>query len=116
MYYVLIDSTGNVIESLDDLNAARAAQQALVHQEPEAAEHVALLRYDEDGMPVGSAEMLLPREIGHMGQFLGETVADWREAASSPDRTTWHPPVVSPVEVSREESDRTSSDLKTSPA
>jgi hypothetical protein len=55
MYYVILDSTGNLVESFDDENAARAALERMVHDEPEAADHLALLTYDEHGEPVGEA-------------------------------------------------------------
>lgn len=55
MYFVILDSTGNLVESFDDETVARATLSRIVHDEPEAADHVALITYDEDGMPVGDA-------------------------------------------------------------
>ena len=53
--YVILDSTGNLVESFDDERQARATLQQIVGEEPEAAEHLALLTYDEHGEPVGDA-------------------------------------------------------------
>ena len=55
MYYVILDSSGNLVESFDDERQARATLQQIVGEEPEAAEHLALLTYDEHGEPVGDA-------------------------------------------------------------
>ena len=53
MYYVILDSTGSLVESFDDERGARATLQQMVGEELEAAEHLALLTYDEHGEPVG---------------------------------------------------------------
>jgi hypothetical protein len=53
MHYVLLTSTGNMIDSYERESAARAALQRLVDAEPEAAEDVALMTYGDDGRPVG---------------------------------------------------------------
>ncbi|MEX2197080.1 MAG: hypothetical protein WD844_17545 [Thermoleophilaceae bacterium] len=55
MHYVLMDSTGNLIDSYDREEEAHAALNRIVHEEPEAADHVALLTYDDEGNPVGQA-------------------------------------------------------------
>ena len=56
MYYVVLDSTGNLVESFDEESAARAALDQIVHNGPPgAADHYALLTYDEAGHPVGEA-------------------------------------------------------------
>jgi len=56
MDYTILDSAGNALASFgDDELAARATLHAMVAVEPDAADHVALLAYDEDGMPVGEA-------------------------------------------------------------
>ena len=55
MYYVILDSTGNLVESFDDERQARATLEQIVGEEPQAAEHLALLIYDEHGEPVGDA-------------------------------------------------------------
>jgi hypothetical protein len=52
MHYVLLTSTGNMIDSYERESAARAALQRLVDAEPEAAEDVALMTYGDDGRPV----------------------------------------------------------------
>ena len=53
MHYVLLSSTGNLIESYDEEAEARAALQRIVSSEPEAADDIALMTYGDDGMPVG---------------------------------------------------------------
>jgi len=51
--YAIFDSTGNLIESFEDERSAREALDRIIDGEPEAAEHVALFVYDDDGTPVG---------------------------------------------------------------
>jgi hypothetical protein len=55
MYYVILDSTGNLVESFDEQSAARAALERMVHDEPDGVDHLALLTYDDLGEPVGEA-------------------------------------------------------------
>jgi hypothetical protein len=54
MHYVLLSSTGNMIESYDEESEARTALQHIVASEPEAADDVVLVTYGDDGMPVGN--------------------------------------------------------------
>lgn len=42
-----------MIDSYNEEPAAHAALRRIVDAEPEAAEHVALMTYGEDGQPVG---------------------------------------------------------------
>lgn len=56
MHYVLLSSTGNMIDSYEEEPAARAALQRIVDAEPDAAEDVALIAYGDDGEPVGDPE------------------------------------------------------------
>jgi hypothetical protein len=53
MHYVLLSSTGNLIDSYEEIADARAALQRIIDTEPDAAEDVALMTYGDDGMPVG---------------------------------------------------------------
>jgi hypothetical protein len=53
MQYAIFDSTGNLVESFEDEQSAREALDRIIDGEPEAAEHVALFVYGDDGMPVG---------------------------------------------------------------
>jgi hypothetical protein len=56
MDYAILDSAGNTLASFaDDELAARAILHAMVAIEPDAAEHLALLSYDDDGLPAGPA-------------------------------------------------------------
>lgn len=56
MHYVLLSSTGDLIDSYEDEATARAALQRIVDNEPEAIEDVALMTYGPDGMPVAGPE------------------------------------------------------------
>ncbi len=53
MHYVLLSSTGNLIDSYEDESQALMALQRIVDAEPDAAEDVALMTYGDDGMPIG---------------------------------------------------------------
>lgn len=55
MTWMLLDGTGNAIDTYDDEVAAHAALRALVEAEPAARDEVVLLAYDGEGMPVGDA-------------------------------------------------------------
>lgn len=55
MTYDIFDSTGNLVESFDDEALARAALAKFVRDEPDAAEHVALIAFDDSGMPADDA-------------------------------------------------------------
>jgi hypothetical protein len=56
MEYMILDSAGNAVASFEDEAAARATLYAIVEVEPDAADHLVLLAYDDDGMPVGDAK------------------------------------------------------------
>jgi hypothetical protein len=53
MHYVLLSSTGNLIDSYEDESAAHSALQRFIDSELDAAEAVALMTYGDDGMPIG---------------------------------------------------------------
>jgi hypothetical protein len=53
-YYVILDSTANLVDSFDQEGEARAALERIVRQDPDAADDYALLRYDDEGKPVGT--------------------------------------------------------------
>jgi hypothetical protein len=55
MDYMILDSAGNALAAFEDELTARATLHAIVALEPDAAEHIVLLAYDEQGMPVGEA-------------------------------------------------------------
>jgi len=59
MEFMILDSAGNALAAFDDQLLARAALHAMVAVEPDAAEHVAMLAYDDEGMPVGDAVMAI---------------------------------------------------------
>lgn len=53
MHYVLLSSTGNLIDSYEDESAGHSALQRFIDTEPYAAEDVSLMTYGDDGMPIG---------------------------------------------------------------
>jgi hypothetical protein len=53
MHYVLLSSTGNMIDSFDEEQVALAALRRIVEAEPEAAQEIALMTYGDDGQPTG---------------------------------------------------------------
>jgi hypothetical protein len=53
MHYVVMSSTGNLIDSYAAEAEARAALQRIVAAEPEASDDVAMIIYGDDGLPVG---------------------------------------------------------------
>ena len=53
--YMILDDAGNALASFSDEVTAHATLHAIVAVEPDAAEHVVLLAYDDDGMPIGDA-------------------------------------------------------------
>jgi hypothetical protein len=55
MTYAIFDSSANLVASYDDQETARQALIAIVQREPEAAEDVALLAFDDRGRAVGDA-------------------------------------------------------------
>ena len=75
--YVLMDSGGNLIEAFDDHDEALGALRRIIADEPEAAEHVALVIYDEHGNPVSDAMTIT--EDGALGPH---SVPTERTAAS----------------------------------
>jgi len=56
MHYVLLSSTGNMIDSYEEEAGARAALQRIVDAEPDAAEDIALVTYDESSLPTGDPQ------------------------------------------------------------
>lgn len=55
MDYMILDTAGNALAAFDDEISARAAIHTIVALQRDAAEHVVLLAYDDDGLPVGDA-------------------------------------------------------------
>jgi hypothetical protein len=55
MNFVILDSTANLVDSFDQEDEARAALEAIVRQDPDAADDYAMLTYDDLGHPVGEA-------------------------------------------------------------
>src|SRR5262249_7545020 len=63
MNFVMYSSSGNMLEAYDTADEARAALNALVHDEPEAFGEVAVVAYDDEGEPTGEA--ILPDDPTH---------------------------------------------------
>ena len=61
-YYVILDSTANLVDSFTGADEARAALEAIVSQDPGSADEYALLTYADDGQPVGDA--VLGADVG----------------------------------------------------
>jgi hypothetical protein len=62
MYFVILDSTANLVDSFTEEGEARHALEAIVRQDPDAADEYALLTYDDQGQPVG--ETLMGSDLG----------------------------------------------------
>lgn len=60
MDYSLFSSTGNLIDSFDNEDEARAALQQIVESEPEAADDVALFVSDDEGQIVAGPIHAVP--------------------------------------------------------
>jgi hypothetical protein len=60
MYYTLLDSAGNLIDSFDDEQEAQRALAAILGSDPDANGEVAIVRYDDHGEPVGEATTVPP--------------------------------------------------------
>ena len=73
MKYVLLDSTGNLIDAFDAEEEARATLERIVQQDPEAAGDVALIVYDEAGVPAGPAVTLARPSTPPFLEVLGQT-------------------------------------------
>lgn len=54
-YFVILDCTANLVESFDQESEARDALETIVQQDPDSAEEYAILKYDDNGNPVGQA-------------------------------------------------------------
>jgi hypothetical protein len=55
MHFGIITTSGNVLEWFDDEDAAQGALVEMVREYPGAAKDLALLRFDDEGRPVGQA-------------------------------------------------------------
>ena len=61
-YFVILDSTANLVDSFDSESEAVAALERIVKQDPDSADDYAMFQYDEQGQPVGKA--LVGSELG----------------------------------------------------
>jgi len=55
MTWMMLDETGNAIGAYDDDVSAHVALRSLAEAEPDAADRVLLVQYDDAGHPVGDA-------------------------------------------------------------
>jgi len=65
MQYVILDSTGNLVASFDDAAAAMTAMSQIGSEDPDAVGELALITYDDEGMPVGEAVILSEEHLVH---------------------------------------------------
>jgi hypothetical protein len=61
MYFVLMDSTGNMLASYRELREARSALARIVEDDLGAEEDVAILSYDDDGA-IADPSLTIPTE------------------------------------------------------
>jgi hypothetical protein len=80
MHYVILDSTGNLVASFADAAEAMAAMSEIGSENPEAVGELALLTYDEDGMPVGDAVILSEEHLVHATISLADETRDGQTA------------------------------------
>jgi hypothetical protein len=79
MDYMILDSAGNAVASFDNDATARATMHAIVAIEPEAADHLVLLAYDDEGMPVGEARTFVdvaPAFVIEPSQFVQTLITE----------------------------------------
>lgn len=62
-YYVILDSTANLVDSFDREDEARAALEKIAREDPDSADEYALLTYDDHGHPVGAA--IVAADLAH---------------------------------------------------
>jgi len=55
MHYAIFSNAGNLVASFDAETEAHEALARIAHEEPEAADQVALFQIDDTGHPVGDA-------------------------------------------------------------
>jgi hypothetical protein len=61
-YYVILDSTANLVASFNDEREARAELERIGHADPASADEYALLIYDEQGHVV--ADVVTAADLG----------------------------------------------------
>lgn len=54
-YFVILDSSGNLIDSFDDEDEARHALDDIIHEDDATPEDYAIVPYDEHGSVAGPA-------------------------------------------------------------
>ena len=57
MRYLILDNMGNAVDAFRTRVAAEATLRAIVADEPDAADVLCVLAYNDDGRPVGDAKM-----------------------------------------------------------
>jgi hypothetical protein len=63
MHFVIFDSTGNLVASFADEQQALAEMAQMGAESPEAIGELALITYDDNGMPVGDARILSAEDL-----------------------------------------------------
>lgn len=79
MYFVLLDSTGNLLASYRDEDEARSALAQLVDDDPSAADEVALMTYDDAG-EVAADAFFVPT----VAPIVGVSPSDWVSPSPEP--------------------------------
>jgi hypothetical protein len=105
MKYLILDSTGSAVNEYADEVAAHVGLRNLVAEEPEAADHLALLAYGDDGQPVGGAVTFddLPPSttrvnqtawvlVAHSCAFSLDVALDFPRYVPTPRRVVLDPP------------------------
>lgn len=63
MNFVIFDSTGNLVASFADEQEALAEMAQIGAESPDAVGELALITYDDSGMPVGEARVLSAEDL-----------------------------------------------------
>jgi hypothetical protein len=67
VHYSLFSSSGNMLDSFDDLAEGKRVMNEMVQAEPEAHDELALVVYDADGEPTGEAVLPDDPTVPHPG-------------------------------------------------
>jgi hypothetical protein len=80
MYYAIFDSTGNLVASFDGAPEAMTAMGQIGANDPEAVGELALIKYDDAGMPVGDAVILSEEHLVHATITLADETREGQTA------------------------------------
>jgi len=106
--YLILDSMGNAVDAFRTRVAAQATLRAIVEEEPEAADALVLLAYDDQGQPVGEAvtydDLPPPVRVRSVWTFTSTSSGLRRTGrkvvrSSAPEYVSCRPPADLPVVV-----------------